>query len=331
MYTRKSWITAIALGAMTILMADAARADDAKPTRPDQPPGSVRHAKKRVTRSPSAAGADTSAGQRPGRTDATRQPQGTRQVTQRDRDGLSGQAGSDQRAARRAGGDRDGRTDAGGDNDRHGNDRGHEAGRDDARDGRNFERDDGRHEDNDGGRPGDRDRHEFRGVRGPHGDYREFHHGPDSVRVYGKRPLRGSVFLHAPDRCDVVHFAGRRYFVRDDVYYIERPLMGGTRYVVVPPPIGVHVSYLPETAVAVQIGGFSFYYCDDTYYRVEYINDAPEYVVTDVPLGASIVELPEEYEPVAVRDVTYYRVGAAFYRPYFQENRVVYVHVEAPW
>jgi hypothetical protein len=307
MIMRMKWISVstIALGAMMLLMAGVAGAADTAPDQSRQPTGSVRHAKKRVARPPSAAGTDTSVRQRQGRSGATRQPQAPVQ-----RDASRNRSGAQQRSDRVVGRDRD--ASGGG-----------------ARDGRG-DQDDGSRGDN-RGRQDDGERHEFRGIRGLHSGAHEFHRGSDSVRVYGKRPLRGSVFLHLPDRCNVVHLGGRKYFVHDDVYYVERPLVGGTRYVVVRPPIGVRVRYLPETAISVRIGGFSFYYCDDTYYRVEYVKGVPEYVVTDVPLGGSILELPDGYERVVVRGANYYRAGGIFYRPYFQEGRVVYVHVAAPW
>jgi hypothetical protein len=300
MTIRTSFLGAIALGIAALLMADVAAAADAKPAQKSaqsgQPTGSVRHSRKRTARPPAAG---TAAQQR--------QTRGTPQAaTPRSGDDRA-RRGSSTPVTRAD--DRDQRRDS---------ERGTR--------GRSVERDVRRSD--------DRHRapllHEYRGVRRPNVGHREIYDGHGSVRAYGKRPARGSVFLRPPERCEVVHHGPRRYFVYDDVYYVERPVLGEVRYVVVPPPVGVRVRRLPETAVAIQIGGFSFYYCDDTYYRVEYVDHGPEYVVTETPLGASILQLPEEHEPVVVQEVTYYRVGKVFYRPYFREGRVVYVHVQPP-
>src|SRR5690606_13358485 len=55
-------------------------------------------------------------------------------------------------------------------------------------------------------------------------------------------------------------------------------------YVVVTPPYGVRVQYLPAYAREVWLGGALFFVAADTYYQ--YLGDSREYVVVNPPVAA---------------------------------------------
>jgi hypothetical protein len=160
------------------------------------------------------------------------------------------------------------------------------------------------------------------------------------------RPTYGTVIARPLPSFRRVVVGGGTYFVDRDVYYVQRD----ERYVVVPPPAGSLVRYLPEHCDEVVIGGSTYYYEDDTYYvedsEVEIDIDIDDddfeieidiekeknrkggYRVIEPPVGAYIYQLPEVYRPVVVRDVTYYRYNDIYYRPVLREGRAAYLRVD---
>lgn len=73
---------------------------------------------------------------------------------------------------------------------------------------------------------------------------------------------------------------GADYFYSGGYWY--RP--HGGSYIVVTPPYGVRVNYLPPYAQEVWLGGAMFFLVADTYYQ--YLADSQEYVVVNPPVGA---------------------------------------------
>lgn len=96
----------------------------------------------------------------------------------------------------------------------------------------------------------------------------ESHHYP---------PRRGYVAYHLPPRYRVVNHHGHRYYYGGGAWY--RPY--GGRYVVVDPPVGLVISFLPQFSTTLQVGGVPYYRAGPVYYvwnpRVR------GYVVTDRP------------------------------------------------
>lgn len=74
-----------------------------------------------------------------------------------------------------------------------------------------------------------------------------------------------------------VPYRGNDYFYSSGYWY--RPDRSG--YVVVAPPRGIRVRYLPDYATRVWIGGGMFFLAAGTYYQ--WLNDTQEYVVVDAP------------------------------------------------
>ncbi len=90
-------------------------------------------------------------------------------------------------------------------------------------------------------------------------------------------PSRGYVYNSLPRGYASYHYRGSPYYYRGGAWY--RPY--GPRYVVVAPPIGIGVSFLPPFYTTVWFGGMPYYYADQTYYA--WRPERREYVVTQPP------------------------------------------------
>ncbi len=80
-----------------------------------------------------------------------------------------------------------------------------------------------------------------------------------------------------PDRYSRVPYRGQDYYFSGGYWY--RPY--GPGYIIVTPPYGVRVSYLPDYARQVWIGGALFFLVADTYYQ--YLDASRDYVVVNPP------------------------------------------------
>ena len=110
-----------------------------------------------------------------------------------------------------------------------------------------------------------------RGARGSD-DYDDRHW--DSHHYY---PRRGHVVYHLPPRHRVVHHHGHRYYYGNGAWY--QPY--GPRYVVVDPPVGLVVPFLPQFGATMYFGGVPHYRSGPVYYV--WNPRARGYVVTDRP------------------------------------------------
>jgi len=90
-------------------------------------------------------------------------------------------------------------------------------------------------------------------------------------------PRRGYVAHHLPPRHRVLHHYGHRYYYGGGAWY--RPY--GSRYVVVDPPVGLVVPFLPQFSTTLHVGGVPYYRSGPVYYV--WNPRARGYVVTDRP------------------------------------------------
>lgn len=126
----------------------------------------------------------------------------------------------------------------------------------------NAERDDRQH----------RDKHNTR-VEAPPKDYRldnRYQHD----RYY---PRRGHIERALPQRHYIAHYHDRAYFYFRGIWY--RP--SGPRFIVVAPPIGIIVPFLPPFYTTIWVSGIPYYYANETYYI--WRPDLNGYEVTDLP------------------------------------------------
>jgi len=134
------------------------------------------------------------------------------------------------------------------------------------------------------------------------------------------RPIRwGTTVVRLPQRYKLIRFGDVTFYVSDGVYYVRggRP----NEYVVVRPPIGARVDYLPSDSIVVEIGRRTYYFYDDVWYD-------HDLTVVDCPYGGWAYALPEEYEVIKYGDERYYREGGAVYQPGWRDGRSVYFRVE---
>ncbi|MGF0241881.1 DUF6515 family protein [Rhodococcus sp. IEGM1300] len=90
----------------------------------------------------------------------------------------------------------------------------------------------------------------------------------------------GQVIDRFPDRNFRVPYRGQDYFYSGGYWY--RPQ--GPRYIVVQPPRGIRVHYMPDYAREVWIGGALLFLAAGSYYAYE--ESTQDYVVVEPPVGA---------------------------------------------
>ena len=136
--------------------------------------------------------------------------------------------------------------------------------------------------------PGDRGP----GDRGSHpGEFRDsrYHHD----RTY---PARGHIIGALPRDHRVVVHGRSRYYFSGGVWY--RPQ--GPRFVVVAPPFGLFVPFLPPYYATIWVGGIPYYYANEIYYA----HRGNGYVVVEPP-QSEVSEMP----PPADQMFIYPRLG----------------------
>ena len=129
------------------------------------------------------------------------------------------------------------------------------------------------------------DRDDYRGRDG----YRSYDNGRryyddryDGRRYYGGRyypPPRGYVIERLPPHYRVVKHKGHRYYYAGGAWY--QPY--GPSFVVVNPPVGLTLSFLPEFTASVTFGGMPYYRSGPVFYAWD--PRASGYVVMADPRG----------------------------------------------
>ncbi len=90
-------------------------------------------------------------------------------------------------------------------------------------------------------------------------------------------PARGQYFERLPSGYRAVSYGRSRYFFYGGVWY--RPY--GPRFIVVAPPFGLVVPFLPLYYTTLWVGGVPYYYANEIYYT----QTAGGYMVTEPPKG----------------------------------------------
>ena len=104
----------------------------------------------------------------------------------------------------------------------------------------------------------DRGRDHWRPAGVPPSYVLDAHHGHD--RYY---PPRGLEFHAVPRDAYVVRHGGVPFYFHGGIWYRSY----GPRVVVVAPPLGIVVPFLPPFYTTLWFGGVPYYYADDAYYR----------------------------------------------------------------
>jgi len=90
-------------------------------------------------------------------------------------------------------------------------------------------------------------------------------------------PNRGYAVPRLPRGVVRVPYRGRPYYFHGGVWYRSN----GPRFVVVTPPVGIVVPFLPPFYTTIWVGGVPYYYADDAYYR--WRPELRGYQVTEAP------------------------------------------------
>lgn len=102
-------------------------------------------------------------------------------------------------------------------------------------------------------------------------------------------PARGQFIEVLPRGHRVVFFGKARFHFFEGVWY--RPV--GRRFLVVAPPIGLVLPFLPPYYSTIWVGGLPYYYANEVYY----IQSPGGYVVTEPPRG-EVIQTPPPSEPI---------------------------------
>jgi len=114
-------------------------------------------------------------------------------------------------------------------------------------------------------------------------------------------PSRGESFRTIPRDHRVVIHDRSRYYSHHGAWY----RYSGGRYVVIAPPIGLFVPFLPLFYTTIWFHGIPYYYANDTYYT----STPGGYVVVDPPQGEVSEAAPASSEDMGNRLFIYPRKG----------------------
>ena len=128
-----------------------------------------------------------------------------------------------------------------------------------------------------------------RGYERPPKDYR-LDHRYSHDRYY---PRPGYNIVKLPPKHYSIRYHDAYYYFHGGIWY--HPV--GTRFVVIAPPIGIVVPFLPAFYTTIWFGGIPYYYANDVYYVWDPARDG--YVVTNPPADLT------EQQPAFVPDELY--------------------------
>jgi len=129
-----------------------------------------------------------------------------------------------------------------------------------------------------------------------HGEFRDSRHGHDHTYM-----ARGQYIDRLPGGYRAVVHGRSRYYFHGGVWY--RPY--GGRFVVIAPPFGLIVPFLPPYYTTIWIGGIPYYYANDVYYT----QAAGGYVVVEPPKGEASPAAPQGDQTPASQVFIYPRQG----------------------
>jgi hypothetical protein len=129
-----------------------------------------------------------------------------------------------------------------------------------------------------------------------HRQFRDSRHGHDHTY-----PARGQYTARIPGGNRTVFYGKSRYYFHEGAWY--RPY--GGRFVVIAPPFGLIVPFLPPFYTTVWIGGIPYYYANDVYYT----QAAGGYVVVEPPKGEASPASPQGDQTSASQVFIYPRQG----------------------
>ena len=119
----------------------------------------------------------------------------------------------------------------------------------------------------------------------------------------------------------VVEVGGRTFYYYQGVYYIKP----GTKYVVVPAPVGAVVEEPPVGSMVGEFEGKTYYY----YFGSFYVKNDKGAEVVLPPVGMVVPYLPDGYQTSKQDEEVYYSWGEVQYKPYYIYGELLYEVVKA--
>jgi hypothetical protein len=120
-------------------------------------------------------------------------------------------------------------------------------------------------------------------TKAVHAEERNFGHHEFMDSRHGHNhayPARGQYVERLPRGHHEVFYGHSRYYFHEGVWY--RP--EGRRFVIVAPPFGLVVPFLPLYFTTIRVGGIPYYYANDVYYT----QNAGGYIVVEPPKGEAV-------------------------------------------
>lgn len=108
-------------------------------------------------------------------------------------------------------------------------------------------------------------------------------------------------------------YGGHSYFYSNGLYYA----LGGRRFTIIRPPLGIRLGLLPTGYWSFNFGGFPYYYYSGVFYRST--NDH-QYQVVEAPIGAEVPSLPNDAKPIIVNEQKLYEYLGTYYKEVIDDN-----------
>lgn len=125
--------------------------------------------------------------------------------------------------------------------------------------------------------------------------------------VYKKSP-RVKVVRILPATYHRIHHHNYEYYENEGRYYN----FNNGKYILIAPPVGLRVRYLPLNYVRLVLGNKEFFYCNGVFYNPVPYND--EYEIIDPPIGAIVSDLPFDANKIEIDERIYYEYNNTIYK-----------------
>jgi hypothetical protein len=132
------------------------------------------------------------------------------------------------------------------------------------------------------------------------------------------RIIRGQHIHDLPHAHVTVLFGNQSFFYDGDGIYYQQ--QGDGDYLVVQPPVGAIVPYVPDGIVAIPVGPATYYYLDGVFY----VAQDGSYAVVNPPPGIVVPTVPTDADQVVINGTVCYQYNGFNYTPSIQDGVTVY-------
>jgi hypothetical protein len=144
----------------------------------------------------------------------------------------------------------------------------------------------------------------------------DIQHGGGYAHGTPVRAIRGQRMHDLPHHISII-FNNENYFYDDDGNYYQQQ---NGDYVVVQPPVGAIVTFLPPGVATVAAGPTTYYYLDGVFY----VAQDNSFAVVNPPSGIVVPDVPSGADQVIVNGNVCYQFNGIRYQPSIQDGVTVY-------